>query len=72
MNVGSFLNYTHPLTFSPTPGRDRRRAAPLTHACGVGPPEDGDPLPLAGSAVGDEGLAVAVLVDRALTHVRHA
>ena len=43
----------------------------LTHTGGVGPPEDGDSLPLAGSAVGDEGLTVAVFMDRTLTHVRH-
>lgn len=41
------------------------------HTGGVGPPQDGRPLPLAGSAVGDEGLAVAVFVDRTLTHVGH-
>lgn len=43
----------------------------LTHTSGVGPPEDGYSLPLAGSAVGDEGLTVAVFMDRTLTHVRH-
>lgn len=43
----------------------------LTHTSGVGPPEDGHSLPLAGSAVGDEGLTVAVFMDRTLTHVRH-
>lgn len=43
----------------------------LTHTGGVGLPGDRYPLPLAGSAVGDEGLAVAVFVDRTLAHVRH-
>lgn len=43
----------------------------LTHTGGVGLPENGHSLPLAGSAVGDEGLAVAVFMDRTLTHVRH-
>lgn len=43
----------------------------LTHTSGVGPPEDGYSLPLTGSAVGDEGLTVAVFMDRTLTHVRH-
>lgn len=58
-------------------GRDsflqrRMVALPLTHAGGVGLPGDRDALPLTGSAVGDEGLAVAVFVDRTLAHVRHA
>lgn len=44
---------------------------PLTHAGSVGLPGHGDPLPLTGSAVGDEGLTVAVFVDGTLTHVRH-
>lgn len=43
----------------------------LTHTSGVGPPEDRYSLPLTGSAVGDEGLTVAVFMDRTLTHVRH-
>lgn len=43
----------------------------LTHAGSIGLPGDRDPLPLTGSAVGDEGLTVAVFVDRTLAHVRH-
>lgn len=46
-------------------------SASLTRAGGVGPPQHGHGLPGAGSAVGDEGLAVAVLMDRTLAHVRH-
>lgn len=42
-----------------------------THAGRVGPPEDGNTLPLTAPAVGDEGLAEAVFIDRTLTHVRH-
>lgn len=41
----------------------------LTHTGGVGLPEDRYSLPLAGPTVGDEGLAVAVFMDRTLTHV---
>lgn len=41
------------------------------HTNGVRPPKDGDSLPLTGSAVSDEGLTVAVFMDRALTHVSH-
>lgn len=41
----------------------------LTHTGGVGLPEDGYSLPLAGPTVGDEGLAVAVFMYRTLTHV---
>lgn len=43
----------------------------LTHAGGVGPPEDGYALPRAGSAVGDERLTVAVFMDWTLTHICH-
>lgn len=43
----------------------------LTHAGSIGLPGDRDPLPLTGSAVGDEGLTVAVFVDWTLAHVRH-
>lgn len=41
------------------------------HTSGVRLPQDWHSLPLTGSAVGDEGLAVAVFMDRTLTHVRH-
>lgn len=41
------------------------------HTGGVRPPEDRHSLPLAGSAVGDEGLAVAVFMDRTLAHICH-
>lgn len=43
----------------------------LTHTGGVRLPEDRYSLPLAGSAVGDEGLTVAVFMDRTLTHICH-
>lgn len=45
------------------------RGRSLTHTGSVRLPEDGDALPLAGPTVGDEGLAVAVLMDRTLAHV---
>lgn len=41
------------------------------HTNSVRLPKDGDSLPLTGSAVGDEGLAVAVFMDRTLTHICH-
>lgn len=47
------------------------RSLSLTHTCGVGPPDHRNSLPLAGSAVGDEGLAEAVFMNRTLTHVCH-
>lgn len=46
-------------------------AESLTHANVVRLPLDGHSLPLTGSAVGNEGLTVAVFMDWTLTHVRH-
>ena len=46
-----------------------RTALSLTHTGGLRFPEGGGPLPLAGPAVRYEGLTVAVLMHRTLTHV---
>lgn len=43
----------------------------LTHTGGVGLPGHRYSLSLAGPAVGDEGLAETVFMNRTLTHVRH-
>lgn len=79
-NVLNYFFYTSPKWHFTCPGQSGNSyytiyylfsVLSLTHTGGVGLPGDRYSLPLAGSAVGDEGLTVAVFMDRTLTHVRH-